>query len=229
MSAKHVLLGLLLDRPSHPYELGDRMQHRLGPAWQLNSGQLYQDVRWLKKNGLIARVQGAPGKDGRHVYEITAEGIAAFEQWLDEISDRPRLSRRSLPAQIALAGPERLEQVLARIEDSERQRVEMLGALVKMREEIDLERSPARAHDVLLHLSLSFDIAHVQADIETLGHARKMLSLLVENDVVWPFRHERSKRSRNTTEAERDNARKELFGELSRRGRPRPEGARGHR
>ena len=76
MSAKHALLGLLLDRPAYPYQLTSRMQRRLGPAWKVNSGQLYQTVKSLEKDGLIERVSSAGAqREDRHVFRITDAGV----------------------------------------------------------------------------------------------------------------------------------------------------------
>ena len=80
MSAKHVLLGFLLQRSSYPYELGDRLVQRLGPGWKVNSGQLSQEIKRMEQDGLIEPVGGAGagtrGPKDRHVYRATASGAA---------------------------------------------------------------------------------------------------------------------------------------------------------
>src|SRR5271155_1044569 len=100
MSAKHALLGLLLDRSAYPYELADRLQQRLGPAWNVNSGQLYQTIHRLESDGLIERVDGVVGdRNFRHVFAITDDGVAEFERWFDRESG-VRLARRPLLVKI---------------------------------------------------------------------------------------------------------------------------------
>ncbi len=59
MSAKHVLLGLLKEGPSYPYQLEDRLADWLGPGWRINSGQVYQEIDKLAKAGMIERVDGS--------------------------------------------------------------------------------------------------------------------------------------------------------------------------
>src|ERR1039457_6027014 len=90
MSARHVLLGLLLDRPAYPYQLADRLEQRLGPSWQVDSGQLYKTVKLLERGGLIERVDDAAENRGtdnraeRHVFSITQRGIEEVERWFGE-------------------------------------------------------------------------------------------------------------------------------------------------
>ena len=82
MSAKHALLGFLLQRSSYPYELGDRLEQRLGPAYKVNSGQLSQIVKRMEADGLIERVDpDAQGPKERHVFKATARGAEDFERW----------------------------------------------------------------------------------------------------------------------------------------------------
>ncbi len=85
MSAKHALLGLLLHKPAYRYQLGDRLQKRLGPAWKINSGQLYQTIRRMQTDGLIERIDSAADdQDDRHVFAITMAGAEEFERWFEE-------------------------------------------------------------------------------------------------------------------------------------------------
>ncbi|MHB8492737.1 MAG: PadR family transcriptional regulator, partial [Solirubrobacteraceae bacterium] len=131
MSAKHALLGLLLDRPGYPYDLGDRLQRRLGRAWAVNSGQLYQNIRILEREGLIERVDARTDGEGRHVYAITTSGIDEFERWFDEVTGLARPARRPLLIKITLAGPERLERALEQIEAHRRDRADLLKELMR--------------------------------------------------------------------------------------------------
>jgi DNA-binding PadR family transcriptional regulator len=186
MSAKHALLGLLLDRPGYPYELGERLHRRLGPAWRVNSGQLYQEIQWLERNGLIERVDAAPTREGRHVYAITTGGMEAFEDWLDEVTDRPRPSRRPLLAKVSLAGPARVRRTLEQIEAYRRDRAELLAELMRQEAAVALDTTPLRADQVFLQLNLSADIFSLQAELRWARRAREVILLLLEQDVRWP-------------------------------------------
>ena len=95
MSAKHVLLGFLLQRSSYPYELGDRLVQRLGPGWKVNSGQLSQELKRMEQDGLIEPLDPrARGPKERHVFKATASGAEEFERWFAEETKVTSLSRR---------------------------------------------------------------------------------------------------------------------------------------
>jgi DNA-binding PadR family transcriptional regulator len=212
MSAKHALLGLLLDRPGYPYELGERLQRRLGPAWSVNSGQLYQNVEWLKTHGLIERIDDEPTREGRHVYAITPDGVAAFETWLDEASDSPRRTRRPVLAKVTLAGPTRVRQTLEQIEAYRRERADLLADLMRQ-EAAAHDQTQARADQVFLRLNLSADILTLQAELQWARRAREEVLRLIENDTVWPGSHE----PRHDPTAGARHARARLFSRMSSR------------
>ena len=80
MSARHTLLGLLLNRSAYPYELADRLERSLGPAWAVNSGELYQTIGRLERDGLIECVDpSARGREDRHVFTITRAGVESSD------------------------------------------------------------------------------------------------------------------------------------------------------
>jgi DNA-binding PadR family transcriptional regulator len=215
MSAKHALLGLLLDRPAYPYELADRLQRRLGPAWAVNSGQLYQTVSRLEQEGLIERVAGSSGpRDDRHVFAITEAGVAEFERWFERAASGARLSRRPLLVKITLAGAERQREVLHQIDAYELDCAERLNELSSMREAISLEKARLRADHVLLRLNLSADIFQLEGELHWARQARETVSWLLEQDVVWPTTRARATAVADT-ERERRVIRKELFDRMS--------------
>jgi DNA-binding PadR family transcriptional regulator len=217
MSAKHALLGLLLHRSAYPYELADRLQGRLGPAWAINSGQLYQTIRRLESDGLIERVDSAAeGRDDRHVYAITESGEGEFERWWEDTTSGARLSRRPLLVKITLAGPERLEDSLKQIEAYELDRAAHLKELSRARDAIPVEGAQVRADHVLLRLNLSADVFQLQGELQWARHAYEMVSWLLKREAIWPSAHERS--GVLSAEArDRQGARDELFGRMAAR------------
>jgi DNA-binding PadR family transcriptional regulator len=222
MSAKHALLGLLLHRSAYPYQLADRLQGRLGPAWAVNSGQLYQTIDRLERDGLIERVDGhVEGRDDRHVFAITENGVEEFERWFDTTTSGARLSRRPLLVKITLAGPGRIKDALGQIDAYELDCAARLKELSQMRDANPAEGPQVRADHVLLRLNLSADIFQLEGELRWARHAREMVSWLVTREAIWPSTHERSggKRSGATsTEARgRQGAREELFGKMAAR------------
>jgi DNA-binding PadR family transcriptional regulator len=217
MSAKHALLGLLLHRSAYPYELADRLQGRLGPAWAINSGQLYQTIKRLEEDGLIERVDSpAQGREHRHVYTLTASGEEEFERWWEEPTSGERLSRRPLLVKITLAGPERLKDSLKQIEAYERDRAARLKELSRVREAVPVQGAQVRADHVLLRLNLSADIFQLEGELQWARHAYEMVSWLLSRQAIWPSAHERSG-ALSAEARERQGARDELFGRMAAR------------
>jgi DNA-binding PadR family transcriptional regulator len=217
MSAKHALLGLLLHRSAYPYQLADRLQGRLGPAWAVNSGQLYQTIDRLERDGLIERVDGAvEGRDDRHVFAITESGVDEFERWFEATASGARLSRRPLLVKITLAGPERMRGALEQIDAYELDCATRLKELSRMREANPAEGPWVRADHVLLRLNLSADIFQLEGELRWARHAREMVSWLLTQEAIWPSARERS--GGTTEEArERQDAKEELFGKMAAR------------
>ncbi len=194
MSSRHVLLGLLLERPAYPYQMADRLEQRLGPSWQVDSGQLYKTVKLLERGGLIERVDAAvekPGTDNRaerHVFQITQRGIEEFERWFDQTRDPVRLPRRPLLAKITFAGPDRLARTMRKLEDYERDCAERLSETTCIRDALpDTEDDLLRADHLLLRLNLSTDIYSLEVELRWAKDARDLLTWLAEQDrALWP-------------------------------------------
>jgi DNA-binding PadR family transcriptional regulator len=216
MSAKHALLGLLLDRSAYPYELADRLQQRLGPAWRVNSGQLYQTIKKLESEGLIERVEGAVrDRSARHVFSITEGGVAEYERWFDEVSG-VRLARRPLLVKITFAGPERLLDALEKLDAYELECAERLRHVSHEREAIAVGGALVRADHVLLSLNLSADIFQLEGELRWVKQAREMISWLLSCQAVWPSTRERTDIA-SMEARDRHAAREELFSEMAAR------------
>ncbi len=205
MSARHALLGLLLHRAGYPYQLADRLQRRLGPAWEVNSGSLYQTVKSLERDGLIERVQSAAGDhEDRHVFAITDEGVSEFERWFDQAPDTVRLPRRPLLVKITFAGPLRLKDALSKVDAYERDCARRLAETAHLREELPVDGPLLRAGHLLLRLNLSTDVFQLEGELRWARQARELLAWLQGEEAVWPS--DSGERQR-----ERAGARRELF------------------
>lgn len=217
MSAKHALLGLLIDRPAYRYQLGDRLQARLGPAWKINSGQLYQTVDRLEDDGLIERVDRASDEQHeRHVFAVTPRGTEEFERWFEGTAGRARLLRRPLLVKITLAGRERLKDTLSELDAYERDCTACLREHLRMREAIPLGGLRVRADYEMLRLNLSADIMQLEGELGWARHARERISWLLEQDAIWPSAQGHSGASQDSRA--RQSARATLFGRLASNG-----------
>jgi DNA-binding PadR family transcriptional regulator len=116
---RYFLLGLLLDGPSHGYDLA----RTFGPATvvgnvvHLGASHLYALLTRLERDGLIAGERREQGiRPPRRVYRLTEAGRAAFWRWLDEPVARPRDVLLDFPLKLYLAqrlAPERALTLVA--------------------------------------------------------------------------------------------------------------------
>ncbi|HEU5475998.1 MAG TPA: PadR family transcriptional regulator [Actinophytocola sp.] len=82
------VLGLLIEKPMHPYEMSGTMRERVKEASiKLNYGSLYSVVDSLVRHGLIeVRETVREGRrPERTVYGITEAGRTEFVDWLSEL------------------------------------------------------------------------------------------------------------------------------------------------
>jgi len=221
MSTKHALLGLLLEGSSYPYQLADRLKERLGPAWALSSGQVYNTIRRMEEEKLIEPVADSSGDHKRRrLVSITDSGEREFEDWLEAVLVAVKLPRRPELLKITLAGPARLKTVLGHIDAYEERYTKRLDEFKEVRNLIPHQRTLVRADHVLLRLNLSFDISLLEGELQRAREMREMLLWLhAQPEAVWPSIADQS----GTQKARaRHNARDELFEEMAARQRRQP-------
>lgn len=87
LTPDEVILGLLVDRPQHGYDLMTALHDpdRLGHIWTLSTSQVYAVLKRLEGQGMTTAlkqesVDGPP----RLVYHITQVGETALQTWLNE-------------------------------------------------------------------------------------------------------------------------------------------------
>ena len=99
MSAKHAVLGLVIERPGYGYQLGQRLEERCG-SWRWESSGVYSALDQLERDGhvLSDREKGSRGaRRGapRVIYEATPRGRDYFAEWVLAASP-PRPARQEL-------------------------------------------------------------------------------------------------------------------------------------
>jgi poly-beta-hydroxybutyrate-responsive repressor len=79
------LLLLLLERPTHGYELLEQLPTLTGES-RVDMGNLYRVLRALEEDGLVTSrwEAGEPGP-AKRTYELTAEGKRLLEEWADAL------------------------------------------------------------------------------------------------------------------------------------------------
>jgi DNA-binding PadR family transcriptional regulator len=98
------VLGSLVERPMHPYEISTMLRSRSkDQSIKLNYGSLYSVVSSLEKHGFIEAQETVRegNRPERTVYRITDAGQAEFEDWLTELVGTP--SREFHPLEAGLA------------------------------------------------------------------------------------------------------------------------------
>jgi DNA-binding PadR family transcriptional regulator len=132
MSMKLVILGLLMEEDSHPYEMRLKMKERAMLHYiKMQEGSLYYAIDTLTKSGAVepAATLKDGGRPDRTVYRITPAGKQLFHELLDEQFADTKMIYHPLYAALAFAkyaNHERIyEQLLGKI-DEQRRMVEAL-------------------------------------------------------------------------------------------------------
>lgn len=128
MSIKHAVLGLLVERPGYGYDLIQRLNERVGPAWQLNPSVVYTALDQLEAAAYITARRREPAGEPDHtarraarvIYEPTEDGQAEFRAWLARPSARLEPIRAEIHLKLALAQPDDMPLILDAIEQEER-------------------------------------------------------------------------------------------------------------
>lgn len=104
--ARFALLGLLLDKPAHGYDLARHFARgsALGDVIHLSPSHLYALLARLERDGLIAgEVQDAGALPQRRVYRLTESGRDAVDRWIDQPVSHPRDMRLDFPLKLYMA------------------------------------------------------------------------------------------------------------------------------
>lgn len=123
LSTKHVVLGLVVERPGYGYSLQQRMSERLG-FLDLAESAVYKTIARLEEDGLVEEARQGAGlgmrRGGQRIlYQATDRGVDEFRSWMASPSDRAVL-RDELQTKLALSNPRDLPQLLRAAEDQSR-------------------------------------------------------------------------------------------------------------
>src|SRR5688572_21075520 len=95
MPVSHALLRLLMEGPAHGYDL----RHKLSGFrhfYPLSNVNVYPALKDLEESGFVCSHNELADSRMRKIYDITASGVAEFEQWIGIAPEE------SLPAQTDL-------------------------------------------------------------------------------------------------------------------------------
>lgn len=78
------ILGALMEKPMHGYELRKYFEHAAGVFWMINYGSIYPALKKLEGDGLVKGITEAAGSvKGKITYSITPTGKKAFQDLLE--------------------------------------------------------------------------------------------------------------------------------------------------
>jgi DNA-binding PadR family transcriptional regulator len=164
------LLGLLLERPGYGYELGKRLDERMGSAWKLTPSTIYSVLDRLESQQFVRRdvraLSGRPRARERVMYHPTDQGAVAFERWLAS-PERKEPIRTQLLAKIAVARPEHAPMLLAALDDYERDCLAMLAAASE-----EDEPDADGWNELLARVIEDAACEHLRAELQWVGSTR---------------------------------------------------------
>jgi DNA-binding PadR family transcriptional regulator len=135
------ILGLLLEKPMHPYEISSTLRERLkDSSFKINSGSLYDTIEALARERWIAPQETVrdSARPERTVYVHTELGRSEFVRWLDELIRVPVDEFPKFVAAIGYLGAlgrqraddalvERVRHLTVRIQEAEQVLAETVG------------------------------------------------------------------------------------------------------
>lgn len=187
MPIQHAVLALLVDGPSHGYELKGAFEAAVGPQWgPLNIGHLYQVLDRLARDGFVRSTKVAQDtRPDRVVYELTAPGKAELTTWMSEPSPRTAGFRDDFFLKVMAAARTGDHDIVAAVLRTQR--------AFLLRELRNLEQlRTERADDLVVALLLSAAARHISADLGFLDDAEHALLAADPTALAPPIRKQAS-------------------------------------
>jgi DNA-binding PadR family transcriptional regulator len=129
-SLRGVLLGLVLERPGHSYDLANRLVARLGETWRINQTDVYRLLKQLEDGGQVrSSEEPRPGRQrGTHpVYFPTDSAEEALALWMETLVPMGPV-RVALQAKLAVARAEDVPRLLVALRQYERECLDLSRA-----------------------------------------------------------------------------------------------------
>ena len=197
------ILGLLMDRDHHGYEVRASLRDRLGVATNVSFGSIYPALARLERSGLVValtqesptsplassistgslsgeratlrarRPAGALGRKSRKVYRITPAGREEFTRLLGDPATMD--DSRNFSLRVALA---RYLTPHLRIGLLEHQRAALAARLREVRHHADNEQLDDYARSVMLHAAkgVELDLEWIDNLLTTERHNQELAS-----------------------------------------------------
>jgi DNA-binding PadR family transcriptional regulator len=188
MSVKYAVLGLLAQRRGYGYDLVQRFEEQVGPAWQLNAGAIYVALDKLEQEGLVRPLTPADGDAPvtrrrtargapRVIYEATPKGLERFEDWMATGSSMSPL-REELHLKLALSQPRNLPRLIELTYEQEQACLERLEQHLGGPSLDELAASAQPWPAIASVMVRDAEIAHLQATVDWLRRIREAMRWL---------------------------------------------------
>jgi DNA-binding PadR family transcriptional regulator len=182
MSAKHAVLGLVIEQPGYGYQLARRLEERCG-AWGWEPSGVYGALDLLAREGNVRSVRekgsGATGRAApRAIYEATRKGRDFFRDWIFE-SSVPSPVRQELDLKILFSGSEFLPRLIDQTWAQEQTCINDLRALTSRAQAGTPDRVLAWREAAVV-LQRDAEIKLLQVRIEWLQDARKVMKEILD-------------------------------------------------
>jgi DNA-binding PadR family transcriptional regulator len=194
------VLGLLQERPMHPYEMAATLRERhKDSSFKINSGSLYDTVEALERYSWIEAVETV--RDGRRpertVYAFTELGQREFLAWIEELVATPVPEYPKFIAAVSYLGalgPGRACEALAvRAEHLESRIEETKAALA---DTVGVGRVPR-----LFMIEVECVLHSWQAE---LAWTRRTIAEIRDGTLPWPASADQDEDSGQDTDRDRD-------------------------
>lgn len=172
------VLGLLMERPSHPYEMAQTLRERnKGTSFKVTTGSLYDVVEGLERDGWIRAVETVRegNRPERTVYEHTEQGLAEFQKWIDELIRVPVNEYPKFIAAVSYVGVLGVEGAV----DALTERAEQLTKSIEHTDEYCKSVRVPR----LFNIEVEYAQAMRRAEVEWL---RRTAAEMAAGEIKWP-------------------------------------------
>ena len=176
---RYALLGLLREHRDYGYQLKRRFDERVGSAWHLNIGQVYQTLRSLQRVGLVAEVErGAPQQPTRRLFELTPNGLKVLERWLQRSPIRPRPVRDETLIRLLVLEPTRRTEAVLRVAEQEHVYKRHIARLLAQKRRLATKISGPL---LVRQLGIEGALLHTEAHLKWLEYCRQRLEKTPES------------------------------------------------
>lgn len=160
------MLGFLMHRSMHGYDLYNQFQRHLGRVWHISQSQMYAILKRLEGQGLVqGLIEEMKGSPARRYLAITDEGLRRFSSWLITPTDcGSRILRLEFISRLFFAGMQGPELSSLIVHDQ----IEALERELKNHERL---YTTFDDEDVFNRLGIELRVYHLRAELAWLREA----------------------------------------------------------